>query len=217
MNKPTSYSQRNQDLFVIDVLNGKKNGTYLDFGCNEPLTINNTYVLESLYNFKGLSFDIDQSFINLWKNSGRNDKNAICADLVRYDFKSVLNSFYTENVIDYFSFDLEPPLVTLEVLRIFPFDKFKFRVVTFEHDFYRNYDTMNPSRKIFLENGYRKISKSCMDSYCPRLYLSEDWWIHPDLVSINEELLDSNITELTAHDLIKEGCTIELRDYWNIG
>jgi hypothetical protein len=205
MNKSRSYSQRNQDLFVIDVLNGKQNGTYLDFGCNEPLTINNTYLLESQFNFKGLSFDNDQSLINLWKDSGRNHKNAICADLLTYDLKSVLNSFYTENVIDYFSFDLEPPLVTLEVLKNFPFDKFKFRVVTYEHDFYRKYDTLNPSRKIFLENGYRKISKSYMDSYCLTLYLSEDWWIHPDLVSINEELLDNNITELTIDDLRNEG------------
>jgi hypothetical protein len=205
MNSPKSYSQRNQDLFVLDILNNKKNGTYLDFGCNEPVNINNTYLLESFYNFKGLSFDIDKSLINLWKESGRNHINAVCADLVTFDFESALNSFYIDKVIDYFSFDLEPPLVTLDVLEKFPFHTFKFRVITFEHDFYRGFNTMNPSRKIFLENGYRKISKEYMSKYCSHLYLSEDWWIHPDLVSVNEDILDTNIRELTIDDLKNEG------------
>jgi len=66
-----------------------------------------------------------------------------------------INNFYSTNIIDYFSFDLEPPLLTLEVLKKFPFDKYKFGVITFEQDFYRGFDTVVPSRKIFIENGYR--------------------------------------------------------------
>ena len=37
-----------------------------------------------------------------------------------------MNNFYPTQIIDYFSFDLEPPLLTLDVLKMFPFYKYKF-------------------------------------------------------------------------------------------
>ena len=183
----TSYSQRGQDMFAIDILKHTKNGTYLDFGCRGPMDINNTCLLEKNFNFSGLSFDIDASEINRWKYSGRNYNNAICCDLLTLNIEEALKGFYKSNVIDYFSFDLEPPLLTLEVLKKFPFDKYTFKVVTFEHDFYRGFDTLNPSRDIFLKHGYRKIKKTFQDNYDPdkRVFLSEDWWIHPDHVDVS--------------------------------
>ena len=160
-----SYSQRNQDLFVVSILNEKKNGTFLDFGCRTPIDINNTYLLETVYNFSGLSFDIDSNSILSWTNTNRNYKNAICGDLTKIDFVNILDNHYNSNIIDYFSFDLEPPILTLEVLKKFPFDKYKFRVITFEHDFYRGYDTLKPSREIFIKNGYKKIKKEYMNHF----------------------------------------------------
>ena len=81
---------------------------------------------------------------------------------------------------------------------MFPFNKFKFGVITYEHDFYRLYDTLKPSREIFIKNGYRKIKKSHMVKYEPisKIYLSEDWWIHPDIVSVSEDILDSELEDL---------------------
>jgi len=29
------------------------------------------------------------------------------------------------------------------------------------------------------------------------IYLAEDWWIHPDVINVPEELLDSVIEDLT--------------------
>lgn len=188
------YSQRGQDLFVVNVLKEKKEGTFLDFGCRGPIDINNTYLLEKNYNFKGLSFDIDTNEINNWKNTKRNYSNSIRCDLLNNfnDAMEKIDNFYETNNIDYLSFDLEPPLVTLEVLKKFPFEKYKFGVITFEHDFYRNYDTVNPSREIFLKNGYRKIKKDYMHNFDKHksIHLSEDWWIHPDIISIDESFLD---------------------------
>ena len=194
-----TFSQRSQDVFARDILKGKKDGYFLDFGCRGPVDINNTYLFEKYYNFSGLSFDIDSNSINEWKHSDRNSDNAICADLLKLDdiiYK--METFYKTNVIDYFSFDLEPPLLTLDVLKMFPFNKFKFGVITYEHDFYRLYDTLKPSREIFIKNGYRKIKKSHMVKYEPisKIYLSEDWWIHPDIVSVSEDILDSELEDL---------------------
>jgi len=176
---------------------GKKDGTFLDFGCRGPIDINNTYLLEKEYNFKGLSFDIDSSYIREWQNTDRNYNNAIECDLLNnFDFAlEKMDDFYDTNIIDYFSFDLEPPLLTLEVLKKIPFEKYKFGVVTFEHDFYRGFDTLHPSRKIFTENGYRKIKKEYMHLFDKDkgIHLSEDWWIHPDVITVDEILLETNL------------------------
>lgn len=196
------YSQRGQDLFAMEILQHKMNGTFLDFGCRGPTDINNTYLLESQYNFSGLSFDIDEHEINCWKISNRNYNNAICCNLLNTDFVlEKMDAFYKSNIIDYFSFDLEPPLITLEVLKNFPFDRYKFGVITFEHDFYRGFDTVGPSRKIFLDNGYRKINKTYMHKFDPNqlIHLAEDWWIHPDVVTVSEDLLDTTPEELDTN------------------
>ena len=204
---PESYSQRNQDLFVISVLNGKKNGTFLDFGCKSPIVINNTCLLEKNYNFSGLSFDIDAAEISKWKQTERNYKNAICGNLLELDFEKILDNHYLSSNIDYFSFDLEPPLVTLEVLKKFPLNIYKFGVITFEHDFYRGFDTLQQSREIFIKNGYKKIKKDYMKKFETetQIWFSEDWWIHPELVSIPDEFLDETILDFTEQDLIDSG------------
>lgn len=194
-----SFSQRSQDVFARDILGGKMNGYFLDFGCRGPIDINNTYLFEKEYNFSGLSFDVDASAIDEWKHSDRNHENAICLDLLETEnMMSKIDAFYKTNIIDYLSFDLEPPLITLEVLKNFPLDKYKFGVITYEHDFYRGYDTVKPSREIFIANGYKKITKEHMIKYEPtsKIYLSEDWWIHPDIVNVSEDILDNELKEL---------------------
>ena len=40
-----SYSQCLQEMFVLASLNGKQKGTYLEIGANQPVFINNTYLL----------------------------------------------------------------------------------------------------------------------------------------------------------------------------
>jgi len=195
-----SFSQCGQDLFAVSLLLGKKNGVFLDFGCKVPFEGNNTYLLEKELNFRGLSFDIDNNAINEWKNSDRNSANAICFDLLQLDIQKMLDESYESTVIDYFSFDLEPPLVTVEVLKKIPFDKF--RVITFEHDFYRGFDTVKPSRDIFVKNGYRRIKNTYMSKFTnSKIWLAEDWWIHPDVISVPEDILDNEIVELTNLDL----------------
>jgi len=192
-----TYSQRGQDRFAIDFLKNKHYGTYLDFGCRGPIEINNTYLLEKNYKFKGLSFDIDKEAIDEWKNTDRDSENAICVDLMCLEIEKTLDEFYTNRNIDYFSFDLEPPLLTLDVLKKFPFDSYTFGIVTFEHDYYRGFDTVNPSREIFLNNGYRKVTTEVMNKYDftqSDVFLSEDWWFHPDLVSVPIQYIDTTVS-----------------------
>ena len=36
-----------QDIFVLSMLNGKKNGVYVEIGADQPRVISNTYLLEN--------------------------------------------------------------------------------------------------------------------------------------------------------------------------
>ena len=52
------YSQIGQDKLVLKYLKNKKNGTFVDIGCGFPKHINNTYLLESEFNWYGISVDL---------------------------------------------------------------------------------------------------------------------------------------------------------------
>ena len=77
-----------------------------------------------------------------------------------------------------------------EALKNIPFDTYKFKVITFEHDHYRNeyaaYDLMDRSRQFFNSIGYFKVPDNISSSYYTNINLSEDWYIHPELVDISE-------------------------------
>jgi len=49
-----NYSQVYQDMFVLSMLDGKKNGTYLEIGASDPIVDNNTYLLETEFGWKGI-------------------------------------------------------------------------------------------------------------------------------------------------------------------
>ena len=48
------YSSSGQDLLVLCLLDGVHRGRYLELGSGRPVAHNNTYLLESKYNFTGL-------------------------------------------------------------------------------------------------------------------------------------------------------------------
>lgn len=48
------YSQLGQDIFVLLTLNFKKNGYFVDFGATDGIQINNTYLLETQYEWNGI-------------------------------------------------------------------------------------------------------------------------------------------------------------------
>ena len=62
LNVRGNYSQAYQDLFVLTMLGGKKNGRYIEIGANHPTELNNTWLLESEFNWQGISVEIDENF-----------------------------------------------------------------------------------------------------------------------------------------------------------
>jgi hypothetical protein len=184
-----SYSQAYQDIFVIKTLKEKKNGHFLEIGSNDPITGNNTYLLESEYNWKGLMVEYDKSFESSYKTERPNSLYEINdARLVNY--RQILDNNNFPSNIDYLQIDLDvdnkSTLDTLSILNSTVFEAYKFATVTFEHDIYSGnyFNTREISRQIFKDRGYVLVFPDVSVFWLGDFKPFEDWYVHPDLVDM---------------------------------
>lgn len=174
-----NYSEAFQDMFVLSMLNGKKNGTYVEIGAGDAYYGNNSFLLESKFGWKGVSFDIEEEFVNRFINGRKNPCLLKDARLVNYS--ALLPGVGLGNQIDYLQIDCDPPEVSYSVLLNIPFETVKFAVITFEHDHYTNKDASyrQKARDYLKSHGYILVAGNIApDDF--RTY--EDWFVHPDLV-----------------------------------
>jgi hypothetical protein len=179
--------QAKQDFFVLSVLKEKKNGYFVEIGSNDPKFINNTYILEKEYGWKGLMVEYDSKWENLYKIH-RSNSDHIINDATQIDYLSFFrNSNYPLNM-DYLQIDLEVNnRSTLNVLEIFDrtiFDTYKFATITFEHDIYtgNHFNTREISRNIFEKWGYIRVFSDVSNDIINKY---EDWYVHPNLVDMD--------------------------------
>ena len=57
-----SKSELNQDIFVLDRLNFKKNGYFIDLGAADGVELSNTYLLEKKFNWRGVLCDANSFY-----------------------------------------------------------------------------------------------------------------------------------------------------------
>jgi hypothetical protein len=187
--------QAHQDEFALRVLKNKRNGYFLEIGSNHPVHINNTYVFEKHFDWRGIMVEYDPSFLSLYKIHRPNSIHII-HDAATVDYKNVFEANNVPLSIDYLQIDLEAAngstINTLERLNSDIFGTYKFAVVTFEHDVYcTNFmNTRIRSREIFKNKGYVCVFEDISDSGNPY----EDWYVHPDLVDMNyvNSLIENN-------------------------
>ena len=202
------YSQACQDLFVEKMTQGKQNGCFVEIGSNHPITHNNSYLLESKYNWKGLMVEYDNSFEESYKTHRKNSIYAI-SDARSVNYKEILDTNQFPKQIDYLQIDLDvdnrSTLDTFLLLNNTIFDTYKFATITFEHDIYRGnyFDTQSISRKILEERGYILVFPDVSVYWEGSFKSFEDWYVHPDLVDMNivNKVLTTkslNTTEITA-------------------
>lgn len=167
-----NYSQCMQDIFVISTMDYKKNGTYLEIGSADPIYNSNTYLLEKEYGWKGVSVDIDQESVTKF-NEVRENK-ADCMDAKDINYTDVHKKL--GKVIDYLQVDCDPSSVSYEILKTIPFDRFIFKCITFEHDYFSDKnDVRDKSRKLLKKNGYVLVADNVgTDINSP----FEDWYVH---------------------------------------
>lgn len=196
--------QAEQDKFVLHVLSNKTNGYYLELGSCFPKKCSNTFILEKLFNWGGISIEYDRKYVNEW-NSMR--KNLLVIDnALAVDYKRLLEN--SPKHIDYLSLDLDvsnrSTLQTLEIFDNYIFNHYKFAVVTFEHDFYNSgkyKETRVNSREIFNKHGYIPVFEDINNNNPKIVY--EDWYIHPELVDMNyiNSLKEINSCNIKANPL----------------
>jgi len=181
-NLERNYSQCYQDLFVLYMNNGKKDGTFLEIGAGPAVRANNTYLLETKYDWTGVSIENDPKFAD--EHNRTRESQTIFDDALIIDYERLIDKYYDTEVIDYLQLDIDPSPKTFECLLSIPFDKYKFRVITYEHDHYVDWSKTykKKSRKYLEMMGYELV----IGDVSPEGSLTfEDWWVHPDLVDRN--------------------------------
>lgn len=183
--------QAGQDEFVVNVLKRKTNGFFLEIGSNHPIEINNSYILEKKYNWKGIMIEYDQHFKELYRIHRPNSVH-IFEDATKIDYKDLIEKNNVSNNIDYLQIDIEAnngsTIKTLEKLDEYILDNYKFAVITFEHDYkYNNKSdivkyTRTKSREIFKKRGYICVFPDVHNISPCNVF--EDWYVHPDLVDM---------------------------------
>ena len=172
-----NYSQSMQDLFVLTMLNGKKNGVYVEIGGDQPISISNTYLLEKEFGWMGVSFELDGDKVSYF-NTIRDNK-CICADATVYDYKFLFEERNYPKQIDYLQLDIDPAPQTLEALKKLPLDDHRFSVITYETDVYRHGpDIQEEQIGILKSYGYQLVAKNVQCEGNPY----EDWWIDPAVI-----------------------------------
>ena len=172
-----NYSQVCQDLFVLAVLNGKREGTYLEIGAAHPYHNSNTALLEEL-GWKGFGIELKKELAD--QHITRKN-NVLCADALTLNYEPILSDL--GEIVDYLQLDIEPPKNTFEAMLAIPFDRHKFRVITYEHDHYADVSGSyrEKSRRFLANLGYKLV----VNDVSPNEDCSfEDWWVMEDLVDM---------------------------------
>lgn len=174
-----NFSQVCQDLFVLAALNGKRNGTYLEVGSAHSFQNSNTVLLETVFGWRGVGIEIKPELARMYREERGNV--VLCEDALRVDYDRLLAENFEGDVVDYLQLDIEPSSNTFEALLRMPFDKYRFGVITYEHDHYMDISgTYRDKSRRYLRNmGYTLV----FNDVAPVEGCSfEDWWVREELV-----------------------------------
>lgn len=188
-----NYSQLFQDLFVLTVLNGKKNGSYIEIGSSDPVRINNTFLLESTFDWIGLGYDINKNLVEKYNDVRKN--SCLLRDATTTNFNEDFQKFNIPHEVDYLQIDIEPAEYSLECLNRIPFDNYRFKVITFETECYTEGNIYEiESRQLLRKKGYCHVY-----TRVGRLgKFQEDWYVHDSFYEKFVEIFE--VTELNEID-----------------
>ena len=179
-----NWSQSYQDIFTLSLLDGKKNGSYLEIGGGEGRWINNTYLLEQEFQWTGLAIEYDEGSSNPpygWKGYIANRKNpCLCEDATKVDYGKILKEYEFKTQIDFLQVDIEPAQHTLNALKAIPHDLYRFSVICFETEIYdiRNILIQKEQFNLLSSLGYKLVAKNVSNNCFPY----EDWWVDPSII-----------------------------------
>lgn len=170
--------------FVIEILDKKRNGYYVELGAYHSQIVSNTYQLEKSYNWNGVSFEIVTEF---YEEISANRKNpCILGDATQFNYIKYFEENNFPKQIDFLQIDIDGgynnlgrpssnPNLSLLGLISLPLNTYRFSVITFEHDvstYFKLDSQRDASREILDSLGYALVVKA------PH----EDWWVDPNVI-----------------------------------
>lgn len=192
-----SNSQASQESFVLSVLKEKRNGFYVELGGGWAQKNSNTYLLENKYGWTGVSFENDPIRAYAYNLTRKNKTLVVDAKTFNYEKYFIENNYPRK--IDYLQMDIHPASSTLEALKAIPLSKYRFSVITYEHNQYKDNihkSIQEESQRILLDLGYVLVVENVI--FQDIAY--EDWWIDPRSIAYKdyEMFINNNVlhTEL---------------------
>jgi hypothetical protein len=175
-----------QEKFVLDILDNKTNGYYVELGGFHSTQGSNTFFLEKDYNWSGVTFEISEE---RKQEILSNRKNPCFGDALAFDYISYFENNFFPKQIDYLQVDIDGgydqhgrPIgnhyTTLHGLISLPLTQYRFSVITFEHDsnmYFRNTGMRDAQREILDSLGYSLVVRQ----------IHEDWWVDPTVVNMD--------------------------------
>ncbi len=170
-----SSSDLAQESYVLSVLEEKRNGYYVELGSGDPAMGNNTRLLEEEFGWVGLALDVDEKLVQKYNLERRN--KCIKADALAFDYIKYFEENNFPKEIDYLQIDIddhENGSCMLALLAL-PMLKYRFRVITIEHDLIRNFKWQS------MRDAQREILSSLGYTLTGQL-VNEDWWVDRNLI-----------------------------------
>jgi len=182
------YSDAQQDEFVANLLDFKKDGYCVDIGSCHSVISNNTFVFQEL-GWTSISVEIESGYNDSYPSTRQKGVH-LNEDALEVNYKEIFEEQEFPKVIDYLSVDIDT--ISYDALKIIPFDEYKFKVITIEHDGYLYEDQYRkPQRDYLSELGYMLLCSNVyveQDGYYGKEFPFEDWWILPD--EFDDELIN---------------------------
>lgn len=179
------FSLEQQDEFIFNLFDGKRNGTFIDLACAHPIQGNNTYVLEKDLGWSGWCFDIvDVEQRDQW--SKHRTSPFVKIDATSEEFSTYLkNNVPKDLVVDYISLDIDT--ASMAALARIVEAGIKFKSITFEHEYFKDPHLRTSSREVLESLGFKRLFEdviipSFADYYPGKIQVFEDWWINPDYI-----------------------------------
>jgi hypothetical protein len=174
-----------QEEFVLELLENKKGGHYVELGAFHSKNGSNTNKLENEFDWKGVSFEIKEE---LRKEFNENRSNPCMGDALDFNYISYFEENLFPKQIDYLQVDIDSgyklngrpdgnAYTSLHGLLAVPLNSYRFTVITFEHDanmYWRNVAMRDVQREILDSLGYSIVVRT----------ESEDWWVDPNVIDL---------------------------------
>ena len=180
--KRFEYSHAGQDIFAKNLTGN--NGTYLEVGAYLPVKNSNTYLLETKYNWKGISIEKDISHKNDWLINKKRKNIIYFEDALSFKYKERLIENNLPLHINYLSCDIEPTCNTYKALIKIINEGISFDFISFEHDEYLRKICTNDNKDYhalainFLKKNNYKIAIDNVYSKNKPEKLFETWFVN---------------------------------------